>query len=218
MNVEKFMSKIKSWSYSQLSDYEACAHAWMYRRIVKLPEPPSYHLIKGNAVHKLAEEYLLGSIEVLPPVLNKFANEFANLKKFNAAPEEEFVLGREWNHILNGWDSDEAWLRLKLDARIGSYIVDFKTGKMYPAHIKQAQLYADVMLMLYPEYAEVEVEFWYLNLGEIKSWVFTRDGLDERIALWERRVEKMHSDTSYQPTPHEWCRNCYVKDMCKAYD
>ena len=211
------MTKIKSWSYSQLSDYEACAHAHMYRRIVKLPEPPSYHMTKGNAVHKLAEEFLLRNIPVLPPVLNKFSKEFANLLEHGAKPEEEFVLGKTWNHIPNGWNADNAWLRLKLDARIGNYVVDFKTGKIYPGHKTQGKLYANVIMMLFPEYDQVDVEFWYLGLGEVVTWTFYREDLIEDIADWERRVFIMHNDTVYQPTPHQWCRNCYVNKMCQAY-
>jgi len=69
----------KNWSYSQLSMYEQCPHAHMYRKIVKLKEEPSWHLTNGNYVHKLAENYLLGIIKEIPKELGKFRKEFANL-------------------------------------------------------------------------------------------------------------------------------------------
>ena len=209
-------TKQKSWSYSQLSAYEMCAHAHMYRRIVKLPEPPSYHLTKGNAVHKLAEDYLLGKHETLPGPLAKFRNEFANLLANGAIPEEAFTLNNRWELIPDGWLHPEAWLRLKLDARIGDYIVDFKTGKVYDDHVKQGRLYANVHMVLNPEVDEVEVEFWYLNLGKVVDFTFYRKDLEADIAEWERRVAIMHADTNFLPTPHKWCGYCYIKHLCTA--
>lgn len=209
--------KIKSWSYSQLSDYEACAHAYMYRRVVKLPEEPSYHLITGNNVHILAEKFLLGELEVLPTVLNKFDKEFHKLKRLDAKSEEAFVFDNKWNRIPDGWSHEDAWLRLKLDARIGNYIIDFKTGRKYDAHKAQGRLYANAYMMYDKSVDEVDVEFWYLNSGEVEPYTFYRKDLETDIADWERRVAIMHNDTSYTPTPHQWCRNCYVKHICTNY-
>lgn len=209
--------KQQSWSYSQLSGYEKCPHAHMYRKIVKLPEPPSYHLIKGNAVHLLAEQYLLGEIKELPPVLGKFRREFAKLLELGAKPEEAFTLNRNWEQIHDGWAHTETWLRLKLDARIDNYIVDFKTGKIYNEHVNQGRLYANVYMILNPEVDEVYVEFWYLGLGEVVSHTFNRTELAKDIAEWERRVAILHNDINFTPTPHEWCKYCYVKQFCNAY-
>jgi CRISPR/Cas system-associated exonuclease Cas4 (RecB family) len=212
------MSKPKTWSYSQLSGYEKCAHAHMYRKVIKLPEPPSYHMTKGNAVHSLAEDYLLGKHETLPPVLGKFRREFKSLLDKGAIPEEEIVLDKEWQLIENGWAHKDAWLRLKLDARIGNYIVDFKTGRVYEEHINQGRLYANVCMMLNPEYDEVDVEFWYLNSGVVLGHTFYRKDLFDDIGNWINRVNKLHTDTDYTPTPHEYCKYCYVKHLCNSYE
>ena len=210
-------SKVKSWSYSQLSDYELCSHAYMYRRIIKLPEKPSYQMMTGNNVHMLAEKFLLGELEVLPTVLNKFNKEFYKLRSLDAKPEEAFVFDNKWNHIPDGWEDSNAWLRLKLDARIGNYIIDFKTGNKYDSHKTQGKLYANAYMMHDKSVDEVDVEFWYLKDGDVLSYTFYRKDLEADIADWERRVAIMHNDTSYNPTPHKWCRNCYVKHLCKNY-
>jgi hypothetical protein len=189
----------------------------MYRKVVKLPEPISYHLANGVAVHSFAENYLLGKIPSLPPVLGKFRKEFQALLDAGALPEEEFVLNRDWQLIPDGWLSKDAWLRLKLDARIDNFIVDFKTGKKYDDHANQGRLYANVLMMLNPDYDEVDVEFWYLNSGEVVSHTFyCKDLLDDKFK-WEARVNKLHSDTEFKPTPHEYCKYCYVKHLCNAY-
>jgi len=212
------MSKLKTWSYSQLSGYEKCAHAHMYRKVIKLPEPPSYHMAKGTAAHLLAEDYLLGKHEILPPVLDKFRKEFAKLLELGAAPEEAFVLTKDWQLIPNGWNAKDAWLRLKLDARVDNYIVDFKTGKAYDEHINQGKLYANVHMMLNPDINEIDVEFWYLNSGQVTDYKFYREDLAKDIANWEQRVHTMHNDTTYNPTPHEYCKYCYVKHLCNSYE
>jgi hypothetical protein len=167
----------------------------------------------------MAEQYLLGNYDHLPPSLSKFKNEFANLKKHGAKAEEAFVLNIDWDYMggEDAWMHNQAWLRLKLDARVDNYIVDFKTGKVYDDHINQGRLYADVHMMLNSDVDEVDVEFWYLNSGEIVSHTFNRWDLESHIKDWNRRVDVMHSDTTFTPTPHEYCKYCYVKEMCNAY-
>lgn len=218
-DIVKDVVKAKSWSYSQLSGYEMCAHAHMYRKVVKLPEKQSWHLTNGNYVHKLAENYLLGKIKKkdLPKELFKFKKEFKNLLKKGAISEESFVLDKDWKHIPDGWTADNAWLRAKLDARIGNYIIDFKTGKQYDTHIHQGRLYANIHMMLNPDVDEVDIEFWYLTLGLVTSHTFYRKDLERDVTDWNKRVAVMHNDSAYLPTPHQWCKYCYVKDLCNGY-
>lgn len=208
----------KSWSYSQLSGYEQCPHAHMYRKVVKLPEPKSWHLTNGNYVHKLAENFLLGKIKELPKELSEFRPEFNALLKANAKPEEEFVFNNKWELLEDGWSNPDAWLRSKLDARIDNYIIDFKTGKIYPSHEAQGRLYANAFMMCNPDVDEVDIEFWYLSSGQVTSFQHKREQLEDDIAEWERRVKILHTDTEFKPTPHQYCRNCYVKHLCNAYD
>lgn len=211
----------KSWSYSQLSAYEQCPHKWMYQRIVKLPEAPSWHLTNGNYVHSLAENFLKGKIDEVPKELSKFTKEFKNLKAANAVAEQPIVLRSDWSYLggEEAWASKEAWLRMKIDASIGDdYLIDFKTGKKYDEHVKQAKLYANTRLMLDMHQHDVTVEFWYLNSGEVVDYTFTRDSLDSDIADWEARVTTMHNDTEFKPKVHEWCKYCYVKHLCTAYE
>lgn len=212
------MTKVKSWSNSVLNLYEQCAFKYMCEKVAKIASPESYHLSKGLAAHNVAEQFLLGKIEDVPYELTKFTKEFRKLRELGAKPEEAFVLDSDWRHIPDGWRAKNAWLRLKLDARIGNYVVDFKTGKHYDDHIHQAKLYANAMMMVDSSYDEIEVEFWYLFTGNVKSYVFTRDNLETDIAQWEERVEKMHNDIIFEPKPNEYCKYCHVRDICPAQD
>ena len=73
-------------------------------------------------------------------------------------------------------------------------------------------------MILNPDVNEVDVEFWYLNNGQVVDYTFNRENLAEDIANWERRASIMHNDTTYNPTPHEYCKYCYVKHLCNSYE
>lgn len=185
-------------------------------KIAKIVEPPSIYLTKGLAAHSVAENYLLGNIDNVPSVLHKFKKEFESLRSHNAIPEEAIALDNKWNK-LDDWMHDDAWLRLKLDARVDSYIVDFKTGKHYDEHIHQAKLYANVHMITNESCEEVDVEFWYLTSGAVKSYTFHRKDLDNDVADWEARVEKMVTDTEFKPTKNPYCKYCHIKNICPLY-
>ena len=213
-------TKQKTWSYSSLGAYKQCPHKWMYQRVVKMPEAPSYHLTRGNDIHKMAEEYLNGVIISLPPVLSKFAKEFEQLKANGAIAEQELCLDKDWKLVEDGWQKPETWLRLKIDATVQKHnlVIDFKTGKQYDEHINQARLYANVYLLLNTDVEEVDVEFWYLDSGEVKGWTFLKTDLDFHINDWNSQVEEMHNDETFAPKPNKWCKYCYVKHLCSGYE
>ena len=211
--------KIKSWSLSALNLYTQCPLKYRYVRIDKREEPPSYALQNGIAVHAKAEYYLRGEIESIPKELIKFSNEFKNLKRMNALPEEAIVLDNQWQIIQDdgAWTCDDAWLRMKIDARIDNYIVDFKTGRHYDDHEDQANLYATALLLNAPEIDSVDVEFWYLNSGEVWSYEFTQLQALESKVKWEEKVKIMHNDEEFKPTKNLWCKYCHFKPECPIY-
>lgn len=207
---------VKSWSYSQLSAYKQCPHKWMYQRVVKLQEPPSWHLTNGNFVHSLAENFLLGKIDELPSQLNKFKKEFINLRDMGAQAELPRVYNNKWSFLggEEAWMHDEAWLRLKIDAAVPGLLIDFKTGKEYAEHIGQGRLYANAEMANNSEIDEVDVEFWYLNSGKVAQYTFYRQDLANDVANWEEQVKTMHNDTEFKPKENAYCKYCYVKDVC----
>jgi CRISPR/Cas system-associated exonuclease Cas4 (RecB family) len=188
----------------------------MYQKVLKHKEPQSIHLTRGNDIHKTAEDYVNKVMTKLPPVLAHFGHEFNNLVRLGAKAEEELVLDRHWKQ-LDDWNHPDTWLRLKLDARIDNYLIDYKTGKPYDTHVDQARLYANAWMMLHPDVQEVDVEFWYLDSGNVKGWTFYRTDLDEHVQNWELQVKAMMEDELYEPRINQYCKYCYVKDLCNAY-
>jgi CRISPR/Cas system-associated exonuclease Cas4 (RecB family) len=186
----------------------------MHRRILKTPEPRSPALLKGEVVHSKAEQYLLADKPVFPIELALFRKEMDKLREHKALAEEAIVLDSQWQHIPDGWEHEDAWLRLKTDARVDNFIVDFKTGRYYPSHEGQAKLYANALMCIEPSYNEVDVEFWYLDSGMVRSYTFAREDLERDKAEWEARVDKMLSDTEWQPKEHEYCKYCFVRHLC----
>jgi len=183
-----------------------------------MPEKPSWALQNGIAVHSIAENYLKKEIQGLPPKLSKFKKEFDNLVKYGAIPEEQIVFDNTWTEIPgDSWMDSNAWLRMKIDARVDNMVIDFKTGKHYDDHVNQARLYANAQMMREPSIDEVDVEFWYLNSGEVKDYNFVRTDLDRHIEEWNTKVEIMHNDTEFKPTKNLYCKYCDFIKICPAY-
>lgn len=214
------MSKVKTWSLSSLSLYEQCPLKYKLQRIDKIPEPRSQALEKGIHYHNVAEQFLLGNITGMPRELAKFATEFKSLKKYNAIPEENWVLDNQWNPVEgeDKWMSKRAWLRAKGDARVDNFIVDFKTGRKYDKHEEQARLYANILMRIDPSLTEVDVEFWYLNSGEVSQYKYYSADLRKDIEQWESRVSKLFNEQHWFPKENNYCRWCSYQDKCELFN
>jgi ATP-dependent helicase/DNAse subunit B len=79
LKPEKF-GPVPTWSYSALKTFEECPYRTYIQRVKKIPEPPSPAADRGTAIHKLAEEFVKGEIGELPAELNKFEDEFHELR------------------------------------------------------------------------------------------------------------------------------------------
>jgi CRISPR/Cas system-associated exonuclease Cas4 (RecB family) len=209
-------TKKRSWSLSTWNLFNQCAFKYKCIKIDKIEEPPSYHLLKGLAAHNLAEQFLQGKIDAVPAQLMKFRNEFINLRKNEAIPEEALTFNDKWELIPDGWFSPEAWLRMKLDARIGNYVIDFKTGKHYEEHVDQARLYANAHMMHTGD-KEVHVEFWYLTSGDVKEYLYDQSTLEADVEEWNKKAERIQNETEFAPTINLYCKYCHVKKICPAF-
>ena len=212
-------TKKRAWSLSILKLYEQCPGKYKAIKIDKIPEPESPYLSKGIAEHTKCEDFLTDKIQVLPPSLQNFYYEFHNLKKRGALAEEAIATDDHWDIIPgDSWYHPDVWLRLKLDARVDNFLVDFKTGKRYPEHEEQAELYSIVWLLNHPEIETVEVEFWYLNTGEVVTYTFDRRELTNQTVKWEERVKAFMEDTAFTPTRNKYCYNCYIRQDCEVFN
>jgi len=215
---------LTKWSYSTYSSYEQCPKKVWFKQIEKEPEKGDrLALDRGIAVHKICEDILRGdtSARVYDPTPGKptklptWAVELDTLKAEDALPEEPISLRQDWTPTE--WFANDAWLRGKVDAIAGNRIIDFKTGRAYPDHVYQADIYATMAFCvgagnpLAP--SAIQVEFWYFDVAADepeakKSWTFYRDDNAQRIKAWEHKVTPMLNDTIFPTKPGRHCAWC----------
>lgn len=219
---------LKAWSPSRLNDYESCPAKAKYKYVERLPEPPAPALDRGTRIHKEAEDFIVGAGKVTPD-LKRVSKELKRLRKLHTAGrvrvEQSLALSDDWKPV--DWFSRDAWLRCKIDVvevaapsgrkRVtnGSALVtDWKSGKNNARdsekHGDQLNLYA-VAVLSTGVAKSVRARLIFTDTGEEVAKPEGTMSLDELPAarvFWERRVEPMLSDTTFDPTPNFTCRWC----------
>jgi CRISPR/Cas system-associated exonuclease Cas4 (RecB family) len=235
---QSVVKKITYWSYSRWQEYVTCPFKAYCKMILKLREPSSPALEKGNLSHLYAQTFvgavvpplayqeeprseslvkLLNRIAkgFLLPELETFKVEFKALRAGKYKTEQEWIFKRDWSQtVWNDWGN--IWLRVKCDAHTvrGTHgiFVDYKTGKKYPEkHDKALDLYALCMFLMYPQLETVEAVLWYLDLGEESDpRIIERSMVPSLKKEWEKDTFKMLNDTRFSPKPSQFaCKYCF---------
>lgn len=205
-------------------DYLRCPKYAKFKHVDRIKEPGSEAMDRGAAIHTLAEEYLTGKVDALPPELEKFADEFNHLRsiKDGVFVEQEWAFTKDWDK--SDWrDWTNCWLRVKLDCvhqtENGVLIItDWKTGSFRQQKVKeylqQLELYALAALLMVPDVAAVKPRLVYLDDGSIYSVdeAYTKDSLPALKLVWRARVDEMLNDTVFLPKPAEnKCKYCFFR-------
>lgn len=203
-----------SWSYSSLSKYEQCPRSYFYTKIEGLRSPPGAAAQRGIKAHEQAEKYLRGERDDVPVNFSKFRTEMENLRQACAEAEREFSFTQEWDPT--DWDASDMWVRGKVDAILPdqSVVIDFKTGRYYPGHRDQASLYALFGFVSGAVGGEVSMEFWYLDLDDVTTWTYHERDVEALRDAWEKRVEPLMLDTTFDPKPGKHCKWCPANTLC----
>ena len=182
--------KITAWSYSALSQYEKCPRQYKYARIDKLPQPESHALERGNILHAKAEQFVKGNIKGMPKELSSFQNELKELKRLCADKELERDVGT---------------------------VIDYKTGKIYPHHEEQGNLYGLATFIHFPKIKIVDIEFWYFDQGgHVESFSYNKKDLPAMKKDWKNRAAVLFRETKWAPKPGNHCRWCPFSNVCEA--
>lgn len=217
--------RIEQWSYSRYVAYDKCPFMAKCKFIDKIKEPTGYAMEKGNKSHALAESFVQGKIFGMPKELSKFRKEFLTLKsmrklgiKIYTEIDLAIALGKK-NWVPSAYDDwSNVWCRGKADLLVIedpdlATDVDYKTGKKYDSHAMQGELYAIQTMVHFPAVKKVDVEFWYLDLGEVEGDTFHRKNLKKLQLKWEKKVKPMLTDTKFKPCPDYYCKWCsFAKD------
>ena len=208
-----------AWSYSRLSDYEACPLRAKLKHLVKLPDPGNAAMARGADVHGSIAKYLSKKTRVPPPEAKLFRKELGALRILAPKVEEQWGFDGIWKPT--DWFGLTTVARLVLDAYVLNdssnrfpptlTIVDFKTGKKRDGYTDQLELYALGGFAKFPKVSGVTVELWYLDMGpkETERATYGRSSEFEALKLkWAKRVKPMLSDRRFPPTPGNACRWC----------
>lgn len=169
---------------------------------------------RGNAIHKMAEDYTKGATKKLPPELTKFAEEFKELKGSKPIVEQTWAFTKEWAEtVWNDWQG--CWLRIKTDAACLDgdtlYVIDHKTGKQREGYGEQMTLYGVGGFLKYPHIKKVVAQLWFLDSGGVVPAEYKVSEFKAMQKDWEKKVQPMLNDTRFAPKPGNACRFCHFK-------
>lgn len=201
--------KLKDWSYSRYSTWKKCPALLRFQTLAAEKPPMHPAAERGVRMHKNIEMFLLGESELIPE-LSYYHAFLTHLREQKAVPEVPIALDRNWQPVE--WDSPERWVRLVLDAVLPyptmPVIYDWKTGKEYPDHRDQREIYAISYHSILPA-ERSQVYHTYLDTRQNTTTVFSVTDIPGLRQKWEIRAGEMLADREFVPNPGFYCRTCH---------
>jgi CRISPR/Cas system-associated exonuclease Cas4 (RecB family) len=203
------------WSYSKVSTYERCPKKKNYKydeHAVGIATENTA-AIRGNALHKDLELHVEKSLLEVPEWMRPHQ---PHLEKFSSGhKEQKITLDEDWESVPDG---DENMIciidLLHIDEPYGT-VIDYKSGKRYPGHSEQIELYCAAALCALPELERLEGRCYYLD-EKAGSWskpmFITREQVASIKARWDSRVLMMEIDTENAPRPGYYCKWCEYRN------
>lgn len=207
---------IKQWSYSRVALYEKCAKRAKYKHIDKLPDnsPPSPQAARGTNIHATIEAFVGSKSLEVPVVHVDFIPMYEALREEQPLTEHQVGFTREWEETE--FFAANVWGRVVYDvigyndAARTVKIVDHKTGRSYPDHGDQLEIYNATALILFPDAVASVAEDWYTDIGPKATLrrSLKREYLQPVIDKWERKIKVMEEDLIFAATPGSHCKWC----------
>lgn len=199
-----------SWSYSKYALFEQCPAAYNYKHNLKLPDPPSPAMERGNKIHKRGEDFLVKRGLPLPKEYAPFSAEMFHLRDAGAKAEEKVGFFRDWSPTT--FFHKGVWLRSIYDATLvtGTHadVVDFKTGKKYETNLDQIELFSATVFVRNEDIQTVTARLWYLDSGDEVAVNFSRPGIEAALSKWTARAGKIEHEQNWPARPNSTCRWC----------
>lgn len=200
------------WSYSSLSTYESCPARWKYGYLDNIYSPPSPAMVRGTRLHLDCENYLKGNLMRVPYELSKVALKLDDLVRNKAKSEEVWLLDKDWATTKSApWIKaivDVHWVEPKGDVL---HVRDFKSGREYPDHREQLELYALIGMCVYPEVKRAEYGAIYLDTGHVSNEgaILRGDLMNSKQKSWHDRAIRIFEDKTFIANPStnncKWC-------------
>ena len=229
------VKKPTTWSYSSLTKFEKCPAQWKYAKIDRLPDPSGPAAARGSRIHAQLERALKTEDAGVPEV--SLVDYVAALRLRRPEVEVMWHFDRDWQFLgpdlyepgANRALAKASWLLVKMDAYVAptpgrkprpAHVVDWKTGKIYPDHEQQGELYA-VSSASRDGGTAVDVDMVYVDQAHVEKWrLEIGAALEEMQGEWAERAEKMLTATEYRAKPGQGCHWCSFsgrkKGPCRA--
>lgn len=198
-------------SYSSIACYGTCPAKYSYRYIAKLAEETSAAMERGSRLHTQAETYLLGPQDMACPYeLRRIGLLLYQMREKKALPEDTWYVDAGWNKTT---DADAAKVKCIVDVHYVHngvlFLHDFKSGRAYPSHVEQLELYSIVGLQHYPDVKRVESSAIYIDTGiEASSRSMLREMVPHYSKNWSTKIARIEADKKFLPAPGNHCRYC----------
>lgn len=218
------MPRLRGASFSTWTGVEKCPARVKYAKIDRLPDPIGPPGQRGLVVHGVLERYARGEA-ALTSELMRWRPQIDSVKAraTHFYPELEVSLTRSWRRT--SWERGRVRSKMDLVAFYGpdeAELVDYKTGREYPDHADQLELYATKLLHLYPKLVKVAAADWYLDAGapqrhdarptvvvrSVAAHTFHRDEHAQRLALWRDRFDALLDRTEWPAKRNPGCKHC----------
>ena len=222
---------IQAVSHSRMKTHEGCARKAKYKFIDRLKEPSNEamerglqkhkeleHWVNTMAGHAVHEDYDGSKIRggIYDTIREHYAQDLLGKRQaehYKVSAEMQVAFNREWE--VCDWFGPQTWMRVVFDlvgiSPCGNHIVlyDWKTGKIYPDHDEQADLYA--VAGYYMGAASVDVKFFYLDQNTVQPYNYDRDELESLVEKVEARAKAVTSDRIYATNPSWRCQYCHFR-------
>ena len=198
-------------SHSSANLFQKCPAAWKCHYMMGLRGESGPAAARGSRLHLAAEKFLTGQIDNLPVDFWKISERMNRYKSMNAQVEVEVAVDKDWKPCDPG--SPEAkWLSI-IDILIRSpdsaLIIDLKSGKPYPSHQEQLQLYATMMMSI-TAVSTAGVAALYIDTGQSgHEKTYPREMQPMLMKYFDELHERISNEKDFAPTPSfDSCRFC----------
>jgi RecB family exonuclease len=202
-------------SYSSISLFRRCPAAWKFNYVDGIPSKVGEAANRGSRLHACAEKFFAGALtpEQLPVDFWRVRPWMEIVRTQKPTPEYRVWLSFDWEATDEQGTNGPAVLLCIFDVLCihgpDAAVFDLKTGRVYPEHAEQLELYAAAVLSAFPNVETARVGAVYIDSGELlHERSYARAELPALQRAWDERRAAIMAETEFAPTPGLACRFC----------
>jgi hypothetical protein len=211
-------------SYSSITEFEKCARKFHRKRVLKdVEDPPGPEAQYGTDFHAAAEFYVRDDT----PMPGRFQSMEPIVRSLKNLPGDKFCelklgvkrLGEDTWAPAGFFDDDVEWrgiIDLAVINANNGRLVDYKTGKNANyADIRQLDLLAGMMFVIFPELETIKAALLYTVAGNLIPKEYHWENMNDYLTVFDPVVARLaaaHANDVWNPSPSPLCGWCPVKD------